>query len=203
MKLRIGIFSLIAGLALSACSTAVVSSSNPPSLYSLRHMLITRADYPAGWNVTTSTRGSELDSTCAGVESEKQLLGSRGVSIFFTQQGDRTLSFEYLAYRRATIKAFEKAITPVMTFGSCRDETYGHVVDSSVGDGTIVTRNYGDWSTANLITSTIHGRKYQLGYMFVRKAGFLMIIGYENPGSLHLMDLEGLTQKAVSRITSN
>jgi len=166
-------------------------------------MLLTRADYSAGWNISTSTQASKMYSSCAGVDSEKQLLGSRGVSIFFIQRGDGTLSFEYLAYRRATINAFEKAIAPIMTFGSCRDETNGHVVDSSVGDGTIVTRNYGDWSTANLITSTIHGRKYQLGYMFVRKARFLMIIGYENPGSLHLMDLESLAQKAVSRIASN
>ena len=199
MKSKTATLFLISGLALSACSTAMTRSETP-TLHSLRPKLLTKAEYPTGWNVTGSIRQFDGGSNCTGVESKKQLLGSDAVQVFLRNRDNSAFSFEYLANRRATVDAFEKAITPVMTFASCKDTAYGRIVDSAVQVGTIQTPNYGDWSTANLITNTFHGKRSQLGYMFVRKSRFLIVIGYENKGSLDLGELESLTREAVSRV---
>jgi hypothetical protein len=199
---KVLLLALVSGLMLSACATAAASRSQPPTLHSLRLMLLTKVDYSRGWHATKPIQQFGGGSGCPEVESEKQLLGTNAVEVFFHRPNSDAFSFEYLAYRRSTVDAFVKAITPIMTFASCAEKANGRVVDSSVSNGTIVTRTYGTWSTANLVTNTFHGTKSQLGYMFVRKSGFLLVIGYDNRGSLDLRDLEGLTRKAVSKIAS-
>ena len=184
----VGVLALMAG------------GGSPPTLHSLSQRLLTRSDYPTGWNVTRATRQFEAGSTCTGLESKTQLLGDDAVQVRFRHRGGGSLSFEYLARRRATVDAFEKAITPVMTFASCRFSANGHVVESSRQVGTISTPNFGNWSTANLITNVSHGKRSQLGYMFVRKSQFVIVIGYENPGNLDIKELEHLTRVAISRV---
>lgn len=195
---------VIALICVAVVAGGVIASAggngSPPTLHSLLQQLLSRSDYPTGWINTRSARQFEGGSLC-GLDSKKQLLGNDAVQIVFRNRAAGSFSFEYLAYRRATVDAFERAITPVLTFASCGDSANGRVVDSSVAEGTILTPNFGDWSTANLVTNTRRGKRYQLGYMFVRKSRFVMVIGYENRGALDLKELENLTRKAVSKVS--
>jgi|GEM_PF-5046728 len=202
MKLRLSMLAMIASGGMIAGSVASASPTKEPSLSALRHSLLTSADFPKRWTVRAPISGSNVPYPCTGLRSVEQMLGRSAVGIAFTQPSERSLAFEYLAYRTDIVAAFENATSPIMTFASCHDSKNGHVVDASVSDGTIVTQTFGDWSLLWRDTNVVHGTKYQVGYMFVREGRSLMVIGYENEGPLNVKALEHLTREALAKIAA-
>jgi hypothetical protein len=200
VKLRRTILALIAGIGLSACATTSVPKSNVPSLHSLRHSLLTIPDFPNGWTVSSQVSETGSLYPCTAVKSQSHLLGSNAVGIAFTQRTERSWSFEYLAYRKAILTAFENASTKVGYLDSCREEGYGVVIDASVNTGLIETRTFGDWSLLLGVANVVRGTKYQVGYMLVRKGKYMLVIGYDNVGSLNVNALENLTTEALAKI---
>ena len=200
MKLRHSILAFIAAAGLSACSTASASQSRAPSLHTLQHLLLTIADSPKGWTVRAPISDTGLLYPCTAVKSQSQLLGSNAVNIAFTQRTERSWSFEYLSYRKAILTAFENASKKVGYGDSCRDEGNGVVIDASVNTGMIETRTFGDWSLLMRVANVVRCIKYQVGYLFVRKGKYMLVIGYENVGSLNVNALENLTTEALAKI---
>ncbi|MGC2169305.1 MAG: hypothetical protein WA580_09405 [Acidimicrobiales bacterium] len=135
------------------------------------------------------------------VLSREHLLGINSVGANFSFRGGWALAFEYLAHRRSVVDAFERADTIIYTFGSCSSSVNGVVTDAAANEGTIQTRTFGTWSDADRYSYDVRGVKYQLGYMVVRDQDFLLIVGFANRGALKLKTLEGLTEKALAKLS--
>ena len=180
-----------------ALTVAQVSHSTPASLHSL---LLKTSDLPGGWNIKHATTRAPYRGTSP--ETVSSLLGSNGVGVTFERSGGSPILFAYLTRSASVVDAFENAYKPIMTFGSCTGTAYGKLVDSSANDGVFSATSYGDWSIASKVTNVVHGVKSQLGYLLVRKGNYLMIMGYENKGSLDKLSLENLTQLALAKLNA-
>ncbi|MHB8379898.1 MAG: hypothetical protein ACYDB2_08275 [Acidimicrobiales bacterium] len=200
MKFGPSIFALVAAAGLSACSTTAVAKTAGPSLRTLQHLLITRADFPRGWSNSAPVPNAGVAYPGTAIKSESQLVGGGAVGTAFTQRTETSSSFEYLAYRKAVLGAFENASAKARYGGSCRDERNGVVMDASVNTGLIETHTFGDWSLLLTVSNVVRGSKFPVGYMFVREGKYLVVIGYENVASLDVRTLEKLTSLAVGKI---
>ena len=189
----------VLALAMAATTFAVTRASHsaPPSLPSL---LLKASNLPGGWREKHVTTPAPYP--CTSPRTVSSLLGSTGVGVTFEQSGGSPVLFEYLTRTPSAQNAFERALEPIMTFGSCSDTAFGKVVDSSTNDGTLNARTYGDWSDLSKVTNVVKGVESQLGYLLVRRGHYLLIMGYENRGQLDQSSLESFTKQALVKLNA-
>ena len=186
---------LAVAVAAIALTVSQVSRSTPASLPSL---LLKTSDLPGGWNIKNATTPAPY--LCTSPDTASSLLGPSGVGVSFERSGGSPILFEYLTRSASAVNAFENAYRPIMTFASCGDTAYGKQVDSSTNDGVFSARSYGDWSILSKVTNVVKGVESQLGYLLVRQGHYLMIMGYENKGSLDKSSLENFTKRALVKL---
>ena len=196
---RWSIIGVVLAVAVAAVALTVsqVSRSSPASL---RSLLLKTSDLPGGWNIKPAKTPAPY--RCTSPDTVSSLLGPSGVGVTFKRSGGSPIFFEYLTRSASAVNAFENAYKPIMTFGHCEDTAYGHLVDSSTNDGVFYARPYGDWSILSKFTNVVKGVESQLGYLLVRKDHYLMIMGYENKGSLNKSSLENFTKRALVKLNA-
>jgi len=188
---------LVVALATIAITVSQVTRSTPASL---RSLLLKTSDLPGGWNIKPAKTPAPYP--CTSPDTVSTLLGRSGVGVTFERSGGSPILFEYLTKSASTINAFGNAYKPIMTFGSCADNAHGRHVDSSTNEGIFYARSYGDWSILSKVTNVVGGIESQLGYLLVRKGHYMMIVGYENKGSLDKLSLENFTKRALVKLNA-
>jgi hypothetical protein len=191
----IGVVLAVAAAAI-ALTISQVSRSTPASL---RTLLLRTSDLPGGWHTKPATTPAPY--RCTSPDTVSSLLGPSGVGITFERSGGSPILFEYLTRSASAVNAFENALKPIMLFG-CADSANGRLVDSSKNDGVFYARSYGDWSILTKNTNVVTGVEFQLGYLLVRKGHYVMIMGYENKGSLDKSSLENFTKRALVKLNA-
>jgi hypothetical protein len=184
-------------VAATALTVSQVARSTPASL---RSLLLKTSDLPGGWNIKSATTPAPY--LCTSPDTVSSLLGPSGVGVTFERSGGSPILFEYLTRSTSAVNAFENAYKPIMTFGHCADTANGHLVDSSTNDGVFYARSYGDWSILSKVTNVVKGVESQLGYLLVRQGHYMMIMGYENKGSLDKSSLENFTKRALVKLNA-
>ena len=129
-------------------------------------------------------------------------MGPSGVGVTYERSGGSPILFEYLTRSASTINAFGNAYKPIMTFGSCADTANGRQVDSSTNDGVFYARSWRLEASLSKVTNIVKGIESQLGYFLVRKGHYMMIVGYENKGSLDKLSLENFTKRALVKLNA-
>ena len=188
---------LVVAVAATVFTVSQVSRSTPASL---RSLLLKTSDLPGGWNIKPAKTPAPYP--CTSPDTVSSLMGPSGVGVTFERSGGSPILFEYLTRSASTINAFGNAYKPIMTFGSCADTANGRQVDSSTNDGVFYARSYGDWSILSKVTNVVKGIESQLGYFLVRKGHYMMIVGYENKGSLDKSSIENFTKRALVKLNA-
>jgi len=188
----------VAALSLSALpleSGATVSASVSRSLQGL---LLTTHDLPPGW--TQEHFPSLYGQHCTTPKSVTELVGPKGVGSIFARRGGEPLLVEYLAQSSNRFAPLESAISKLGTFASCSLSSNGRVLYSSTNDGVFQVPFYGDWSLGTRVHNVVRGRRSELGYLLIRKYPYLLIVAYENTGSLNVPEINSFASKALAKL---
>lgn len=188
----------VTALLLSALPTESGASTTTSISKSLQGLLLKTHDLPPGW--TSEPFPPRYGQHCTTPESVTALVGLKGVGSAFGQRGREPFLVEYLAQSAKRFAPFESALSKLETFGSCSSTSNGRVLYSSTNDGIFQVPTYGDWSLGTRVHNVVRGVRSELGYILIRKYPYLLIVGYENTGSLNVRELDKFASKALAKL---
>lgn len=164
----------------------------------LSGQLLNVRNLPAGWINSDNTASGKL--SCAVPASAAELVGRRGVAASYSYSAGGGQLVEYLVQSNSLFPIYENALSSLSNDTSCKSVSAGVTFSSSAYDGKISVPDFGQWNDAMKFSNYSSGVHSQLGYFFVRKGSYLVIVAYENPGKLDMKILEHFTQRALAKL---
>lgn len=158
--------------------------------------LLSTNDLAGGWH---ASRLPVANGECDVVPSVDELTGKTGVGVAFARFGGSQVAAEYLVNATRIYTAFEDADNFLSLHYCGYDNGSGGAGSSSLATEINVPL-YGDWSIGELVTVRRDGVRSQIGFVLARKSHRLLIVAYENRGSLQRNVLDGLAQRAYRKM---
>lgn len=193
LDVRVSNRAVVAGLLMLSISIPAAASPG------LSGQLLKARNLPTGWINNDITASGKL--ACAVPVSAAELVGRKGVAASYTYSAGDSQLVEYLVQSNPLFPIYENALRSLSNDTSCKSVSAGVTFPSSINDGTIHVAHFGQWNDAMKLSNYSSGVHSQLGYFFVRKGTYLVIVAYENPGNLDVKTLEHFTKRALAKLT--